>query len=60
MLMYVQRNECGLTKQPSAAFSYSRAMPAPRTSERAREFIDEERRTKAVEVQDGGRSFVFE
>ncbi len=27
-----QRNECGLTKLPSAAFSYSRATPAPRTS----------------------------
>jgi len=30
--MYVQRNECGLTKLPSAAESYSRTAPAPRTS----------------------------
>ena len=27
-----QRNECGPTKQPSAADSYSRTLPAPRTS----------------------------
>jgi hypothetical protein len=35
--MYAQRNECGLTKLPSAADSYSRAGHAWRTSGLERE-----------------------